>query len=148
MSTTLVSFRSTLGNVWGDLKSEFARAFGDLGRTGNSTATRMCRPDMNMVETENDFVLTMDLPGISLEDLSIEVKGEELVIAGDRRNETETTEGRWHRVESTYGKFYRAVRLGHGLKTDNIDAEYRDGVLKITVPKAEEVKPRRIEIRA
>ena len=148
MSKTLVPFRSALGNIWGDLEAEMARAFGDGSRSGSLASSGMFRPDMNMVETENEFVLTLDLPGMALENISIEMKGDELLLSGHREDKSESKDGKWHRVESSYEKFFRTVRLGNGLVTDNIDAEYKDGVLTITVPKAEEVKPRRIEIRA
>ncbi len=148
MSTNLVPFRSALGNVWGDLEAEMYKAFGDGSRSGGSARSAMFCPKMNMVETDDTFVLTLDLPGMTLEDVAIEVNGDELSVSGHRSNMTESTDGKWHRVESSYGNFYRAMKLGRGLVTENIDAEYKDGVLTITVPKAEEVKARRIEIRA
>lgn len=147
MSNSSVPFRSALGNIWGDLETELARAFGDGGRSGAASAAATFRPNMNMVETEEEFILTLDLPGITLEDITIEVKGDELTVSGCRRNKAESKTGKWLRVESCCGTFVRTIRMGHGLVTGNIDAEYKDGVLTITVPKAEDIKPRRIEIR-
>lgn len=148
MSKTLVPFRSALGDIWGDLEAEMSRAFGDGGRGGAANASGVFRPDMNMVETEDEFVLSLDLPGMTLEDIAIELNGDELTVSGHRANKSESKDGKWHRVESSYGKFFRTVKLGRGLLTEKVDAEYKDGVLTIIVPKAEEVKPRRIEIRA
>lgn len=148
MSMTHVPFRSALGNIWGDLEVEMSRAYGDGCRSGSANVSGIFRPSMNLAETEVGFEVTLDLPGVSLQDISIEVTGDELLVCGHRVAQPALKDGKWHRVESSYGRFFRRIRVAHGLLADNIDAKYKDGVLTITVPKAENVKSRRIDIRA
>lgn len=148
MATALVPFRSALVSVWDDLESELARAVGDLGKVGSGIGAATYRPNMNLVETETEFVITLDLPGISLDETSIELKSDELLISGKRQNASESTNGRWHNVECSHGKFFRSVRLGSNPIGDHIDAEYRDGVLTIRIPRAADARPRKIDIRS
>lgn len=90
MATALVPFRSALVSVWDDLESELARAVGDLGKVGSGIGAATYRPNMNLVETEAEFVITLDLPGISLDETSIELKSDELLISGKRQNASES----------------------------------------------------------
>jgi HSP20 family protein len=93
-------------------------------------------------------VLTLDIPGVTEKDVHISITGDLLTVKGERRFEraSEGTGNTYHRVERLYGKFERSVQLPTMVQTDKVKASYRDGVLTVTLPKAEEVKPREIKI--
>ena len=105
------------------------------------------RPSVDISETEGDFVVTADLPGMAREDLDVQVNNGRLTIKGERRRESASNEGNVHRVERAYGTFTRAFDLPTAVNADKIGASYKDGVLTVTVPKAEEAKPKQIEVK-
>ncbi len=105
-------------------------------------------PDANLVETADAYDVWVDLPGVRSEDLNVELKRGELWITGERKDERTEQEGRtWHRMESRFGKFRRVVRFEEPVDADHIEAEYKDGVLHVRVPKAEQAKTRKIELK-
>ena len=103
-------------------------------------------PAMDLTEAEDHFVLKADLPGLSDEDVSIEVQDGTLTIAGERKAEHVSREKGWHRVERSFGRFSRALALPEGVDPDAVTAEFDKGVLSVRIPKPEERKPRRIAI--
>ncbi len=104
-------------------------------------------PLTDVSEDKNNFVLRLDLPGVDKEDVKISYSDGQLSISGERKQEKETKESKFHRVERVYGKYYRAFTLPSQIKEDKIDAEFKNGQLIITVPKAEEAKPKEIPIK-
>ena len=105
-------------------------------------------PPMDLVEADDHFVLKADLPGLSQDDVRIEVADGSLSISGERKAEHEQTERGWYRIERPFGSFSRSLTLPEGVNADGIDARFSDGVLEVHIPKPEERKPRRIEIGA
>jgi HSP20 family protein len=103
-------------------------------------------PPMDLVEADNHFVLKADLPGLSDDDVAIEVQDGTLKISGERKEEHEQTERGWYRVERSFGSFSRSLTLPDGVDPDGISAEFHNGVLEVRIPKPEERKPRRITI--
>jgi HSP20 family protein len=103
-------------------------------------------PPMDLVEADDHFVLKADLPGLSDDDVAIEVHDGTLRISGERKNEHEQRESGWYRVERSFGSFSRSLTLPDGVDPDSIQAEFHDGVLEVRIPKPEERKPRRIAI--
>lgn len=103
-------------------------------------------PDVDVKETDKEILIKADLPGIKKEDIDVSVDDGQLVIKGERKMEKEEKGKDYVRVERSYGSFYRSFSLGVPVKEDKIKADYKDGVLKMTVPKAEVKKPRKIEI--
>jgi HSP20 family protein len=104
-------------------------------------------PRTNVAETERLYEVTVDLPGMNPDELSLEVHEGRLSIAGERKRE-EIKEGKtFHRVERLYGKFHRAFTLGQDVNADGISAEYKDGVLTVTVPKEEKDQPKKIHVK-
>jgi len=99
-------------------------------------------------ETPDAFVIDAKLPGLRPEDIEISVEDGRLTIRGERSASSEISGESSHRVERRYGGFFRSIALPSGIKDDAIEASYDDGVLTITVPKAEQAKPRRIEVKA
>jgi HSP20 family protein len=105
-------------------------------------------PPVDLVEAEDHFVLKVDLPGLSEEDVSIEVQDGNLTISGERSAEHESQERGWYRIERSFGSFNRSLTLPDGVDADAITASFDRGVLEVRIPKPEERKPRRVEISA
>jgi HSP20 family protein len=101
---------------------------------------------VDLVEAEDHFVLKADLPGLSEEDVSIEVQDGSLTISGERKAEHEERARGWYRIERSFGSFNRSLTLPDGVDADRIEASFSHGVLEVRIPKPEESKPRRIEI--
>jgi HSP20 family protein len=124
---------------------EFNRLFDTLFQTANTGSERWA-PAMDLVEADDHFLLKADLPGLSEEDVTIEVQDGTLTISGERKSEHEKREKGWYRVERSFGRFSRSLTLPEGVDADKIDASFDKGVLEIRIPKPEERKPRRITI--
>jgi HSP20 family protein len=103
---------------------------------------------LDVAENENEFVVKASLPGIYLNDLEITYSNNTLTIKGEVREEQELEEARYHLRERSYGSFARSITLPAGVEADKIEANYEAGVLKLRLPKAEEIKPKRIAIKA
>jgi HSP20 family protein len=104
-------------------------------------------PRVNVAETDTAFEVSVDLPGMKPEDFSVELKEGHLWITGERRQETEEKGKTYHRVERQYGRFQRVIPLPAAVNPDKIEAEYKDGVLRITLPKDESAQPKRIPVK-
>lgn len=101
----------------------------------------------DVYEDKDNYVLKLDLPGIKKEDVKISFVDGQLNISGERKQEKESKDGTYHRVERNYGKYFRTFTLPSKIKQDSINAEFKDGQLTITVPKSEEAKPKEIAIK-
>ena len=104
-------------------------------------------PRMDLSETTDAYVVNFDLPGLKKEDLEISFEDGTLSVSGERHAETTGEDRKFVRIERSYGRFYRAFSLPQAVDIDAVEARFEDGVLTIRVPKAEEVKPRRIDIQ-
>lgn len=103
-------------------------------------------PSVDIFETENSIVLKADLPEVNPAEVDIRVEDNMLYLRGERKMEKEVTEENYHRVERSYGSFARSFALPHTIASDRITAEYKNGVLRITLPKREESKPKQIKV--
>jgi HSP20 family protein len=121
-------------------------AFFDAPVGGNGTSRRTWIPAMDLVETEDHFLLRADLPGLSEQDVSIELQDNVLTLSGERKAEHEERNEGYHRVERAFGRFSRSLTLPEGVDTDAVQASFDDGVLEVRIPKPEERKPRRVAI--
>jgi len=104
-------------------------------------------PAVDVEETAEGYAIRADLPGVSQKDVRVTVLGDTLTIRGERKTQTSRQDGGYHRAERVHGTFERSFKLGARLRSDAVTAQYRDGVLEIRVPKAEEAKPREIEVQ-
>ena len=104
-------------------------------------------PLTDISENKDQYILKMDLPGVSKENLKLNFHDGELIISGERKQEKEDKDSKYHRIERTYGKYYRSFTLPQTIQADKINAEFKDGQLTITVPKSEEAKPKELEIK-
>jgi HSP20 family protein len=148
MSTSLVPFETCLTNMFDDFDLAFSRQRARPSNGNESSEMTVWSPHVNLTETENEYVVAVDLPGMTRDEINVEFLQGDLWITGERRPESEEKGKTYHRIESLYGTFRRIIRLGDAVDSDRVDAEYKDGVLRITVPKAETAKPHRIEIRS
>lgn len=130
-------------------QSEVERMFRDVldGTRAPATAGAFA-PPLDVEETEDGFTLVVELPGVAAEDVDITLEENVLTISGERTFYADKDADGFRRVERSFGRFHRAVRLPDRVDADRVEAGYRDGLLTISVPKAEEAKPRRIEVRA
>ena len=103
-------------------------------------------PPVDLVEAEDHFVLKVDLPGLSEDDVSIEVQDGNLTISGERSAEHESSERGWYRIERSFGSFNRSLTLPDGVDAEAISARFDRGVLEVRIPKPAERKPRRVAI--
>jgi HSP20 family protein len=132
------------------LQSEMNRLFSTVfdtptGAVG-STPTRPWVPAMDLVETADHFVLEADLPGLTEQEVSIEVEDQTLTISGERRSEHEAAGTGLRRVERAFGRFERSLTLPKGVDPAAVEAAFAHGVLEVRIPKPDEAKPRKIAI--
>jgi HSP20 family protein len=129
----------------GDLQSEMNRMFdGFFGRSVPGME-RAWTPAVDVYETKDDLVVTVELPGMNDKDIQLSLVGEMLSIKGERASTPQNEEG-VYRGERWFGRFERNLSLPYPVQTDKVKASYRDGVLSINLPKAEELKPKAIKI--
>jgi len=121
---------------------------GFWGTNGGRLSTMNFVPKVDLVENENEFVVTVDLPGLKPEEVKVEFTNGALWVTGERKEEKEEKDKTFHRVERSYGEFRRVLPLPSAVKEDKIEAKFTDGVLKVSVPKVEEAKPQRIEVKS
>lgn len=126
-----------------DLNRLFAGALG-----GTVTGTQTWAPAVDVFETSDAVILKAELPGLTADDVDVEVDDNVLTISGERVLKDTIEEGNYYRLERSYGKFSRGLTLPQGIKADEVAASFTDGVLEVTVPKADEIKPRKVAIAA
>ena len=105
-------------------------------------------PAVDIYETPEAIVLQADLPGLRREDIDIQIQDDTLTLRGERRFAKDVHEENYLRIERAYGAFHRSFTLPATIQQEKIRAVFRDGILELTLPKAEEAKPRRIEVKA
>ena len=120
---------------------EFDRAFGSRQRGSTSEF-----PPLNVWSGEHDVLVTAEVPGVAPEDIDITVDGHVLTLKGSRAQPTAIENAAAHRRERSYGTFARSVTLTYAVEVEKVQAECRDGMLKVFLPRPESEKPRRIRI--
>lgn len=132
------------------------RIFGEnLGMLGSlmdplaeeSWSIRAWAPRCDIYETDNEIVVKAELPDIRLEDIHVGIENNMLTIRGERKFEEETKRENYHRVERSYGEFRRSFTLPNFADPAKINAQYKDGILRVTIAKKEEVRPKQIEVK-
>lgn len=130
------------------LRREMDRLFNDfLPNRSSEDDSAVWMPRADLTETEDAFVLALDLPGIPAEQVEVTLEDDTLTVSGERRATFDEQEGRVHRIERSYGRFFRTLRFATPVEADDVQAHFNDGVLTVRVPKAEASKPRRIEVQ-
>jgi HSP20 family protein len=134
-----------LSSLQTEMNRLFNTAFDTPGTGGNGGARRWT-PAMDLVETDEHFVLRADLPGMTEADVSIELEDNVLTVSGERKAEHEEKREGFYRVERAFGTFSRALTLPRGIDPEAVNASFSNGVLEVRVPKPEQRKPRKITI--
>jgi HSP20 family protein len=136
-------FRDLL-NLQNEMTRLFGRAYGDEAEGTRSTWV----PPIDIYETQDAYKVVAELPGFGPDDVDVTVNEGQLTIRGERKFYDEVSEENFHRVERRFGAFQRIVSLPHQVQADKVGAAFDKGVLTVSIPKAEQAKPRRIEIKA
>jgi HSP20 family protein len=133
---------------FGDMQAEVNRLFDNfLGRPAQQPGMeRVWAPSVDMYETKDALMVTAELPGVSEKDIHLSITGDVLSIRGERQWNQEVKQESYYRSERWYGKFERSLPLPMPVEADKVTAKYRDGVLTITLPKVEEIRPKEIKI--
>ena len=135
-----------LSSLQSEMNRLFNAAFGDMPNGGTGGAPRRWMPAMDLLETDDDFVLRADLPGMTESDVNVELEDNVLTISGERKSEHEEKREGYYRVERAFGSFSRSLTLPQGVDADSVNASFEKGVLEVRVPKPEQRKPRKITI--
>ncbi|MER3524963.1 MAG: molecular chaperone [Ignavibacteria bacterium] len=134
-----------------EMQKEINRMFDRFFRGGvvdeGDLLSTMWMPAVDLIEKDDEFVAKVELPGVRKDDVKITLHDNVLTIRGEKKEEKETKDSNYHRLERTYGSFQRSFTLPTAVRQDKVEAEFRDGVLSITLPKAEEAKRKQIEVK-
>jgi HSP20 family protein len=103
-------------------------------------------PAVDIYETKEAIVLNVELPGVTKDDMALEVKDNTLTLKGEKKLEKDVKEESYHRMERTYGSFMRAFTLPSTVQQEKVKARFKDGILEVTIPKAEEARPKQIKV--
>ena len=149
MRSAMTRWNPTTGSFL-TTRDPFARmldsVFGEGLYPSEDVSNRTWMPSVNIRETEQAFFVEAELPGLTKKDIDITIENNILKLSGERRFEKDTNEESYHRVERSYGSFLRTFSLPSQVNAESVKASFKDGVLTIEVPKAEEAKPRKIAI--
>ena len=132
-----------LDSLQADMNRLFDSFFG--GRRSSGGVQRWV-PAMDLIENEDSLVLRADLPGLSEDDVNIEVKDGVLTVSGERKSESEEKTEGYHRIERSFGGFSRSLSLPQGVEADQVSADFDNGVLEVRIPKPKERQPTKITI--
>ena len=145
-SSALDPFRD-LSEIQSEMNRLFDGFFGRPSQVGQvGGMERVWAPAVDMYETKDELVITAELPGLTEKDIQLSITGDMLTIRGERRWDQEVEQENYYRGERWFGKFERALPLPIPVQAEKVKASYRDGVLTVTLPKAEEIKPKEIKI--
>src|SRR5512139_269918 len=123
----------------------FEEFFNDFPFAGSfPDARESWNPAVDILEKDGDLILRAELPGMTEKQIELKLEGNTLTLKGERKMENEDKRGSYHRVESFYGSFTRSFRLPDTVDAEKINAEYKNGVLTVTIPQKPEVRPREI----
>ncbi|MEQ8785357.1 MAG: Hsp20/alpha crystallin family protein [Pirellulaceae bacterium] len=148
MVRTLRPYEGRMMRPWSLFEDEMQGLMSRFfGREDGGWLTEAFTPSANLVESEGEFEVTVELPGLKPEEVNVEFKEGALWITGQRKEEKEEKGKTYHRVERRTGSFRRMFELGHAINEEAIEAHFEDGVLKVRAPKTEAAKPKHIEVK-
>ena len=134
-----------LSRIRSELDRLFGNGFPDIW--GEENGARMWTPRLDFSETENEYLTKLDLPGIKKDDVKVKVENQQLTISGERKEEKRNEDENYLRVERSHGSFYRSMPLPNNARTDEIQAEIKNGVLMVHIPKSKEEKAKTIKVK-
>lgn len=148
MARGMVPWTGRLPRSFDEMRRDFDELLGGFFGEQDGGREMVMAPRTNIAETEQAFEVTMDLPGIKPDELNVEVCDGQLCVSGEHKDEKEEKGKTYHRIERHFGQFRRVIPLGAGVETEKVDANYKDGVLKIVVPKSKEALTRKITVKS
>lgn len=137
----LLNVEREFNKIWNSFNNRFG------AKNNEEYDNAVWAPMTDVSEDKDNFYLLADLPGVTKEDLKLSFNDGQLTISGERKQEKEENGKTFHRVERSYGKYYRSFNLPEKILAEKIKAEFKDGQLTVTVPKSEEAKPKELEIK-
>lgn len=140
---------TSLSDEFTSLQREMNRLFADAfrGWADDAATVAAWTPAVDIHETKDHYEVNVELPGVRKDDVKITLESNVLTISGEKKEERDEKNADYRRVERAYGSFYRSFTLPSTVKSDKIEAAYKDGVLNVVIPKAEEAKPKQIEVK-
>lgn len=130
-----------------DSNDDFGRLWQEFNQRFGMSESAQFQASLDVHETPEAYVIEADMPGLSRDDVNIEVVGDVVTIKGERKFEQKAEEENYHRVERRFGSFSRSLSIPGGFDADKVDANFENGVLKVTLPKPDEHKPRKIQVQ-
>jgi len=128
------------------LRADMDRLFSSLFGGASEGREGFWSPVVDIEEDNENIMVKAEIPGMKKEDIQVSVQGNMLNITGERKQESETKNKTFHRVERAYGRFSRMITLPTDVDSDKVKASYKDGILNITLPKPESIKPKNIDV--
>lgn len=128
------------------MRDDMDRLFDVFFGTQPQTIDDLWRPSIDIEESNGNLMVKAEIPGMKKENIKVSVKEDMLTISGERKQENETRDKTYHRIERSYGQFQRMIRLPAEVDADKVKASYKDGVLSVTLPKPESMKPKHIDV--
>jgi HSP20 family protein len=125
----------------------FGRWFDDVLSRRGEDGQRLVAPPIDITEDEHAVVVSVELPGMKKEDVRLQVENGVLTISGEKRTEESSKERGWHVMERRYGAFHRQVVLPRGVAAEKAEASFENGILTVSLPKREDVKPKTLSIK-
>jgi HSP20 family protein len=141
----LASFPSDMFSLQREMNRVFDSFFSGVDQPSLINGTWV--PAVDVAEGNDAYTVKVELPGVNKDDVKITLESNILTIRGEKKAESEVNEKNFHRTERSYGSFQRSFTLPTSVKNDKIDAVYKDGILTVSLPKAEEAKPKQIEVK-
>jgi len=141
----LATWPSDLFGIQREMNKMFDGVFRGTGDEDYSFSS--WTPAVDITEHDDEYLVKVELPGVNKDEVKLTLENNILTIRGEKKQEKETKKENYHRVERSYGSFQRSFTLPAAVKSDKIDASYKDGILTVSLPKAEEAKPKQIEVK-
>lgn len=139
--------RWTPNRQWLNLRDEMGRVFEEFfGQGGKEGEDVVWAPRVDISETNDEIRVRAELPGVCADCINVDIENNNLIIQGEKSKEETEEQENYYRVERLYGRFMRSFTLPQRVKADQVKARYKDGILHISIPKAEEAKPRQIQV--
>jgi HSP20 family protein len=142
-----MTWPSDVFNVQREINRVFDNFFRGGSQWDDTQELTAWTPAVDIAELEDRFQVRMELPGVNKDDVKITLENNILTVRGEKKQEKEDAGKNYHRVERSYGAFQRSFTLPVTIKSDRIDAGFKDGILTIALPKSEEAKPKQIEVK-
>ncbi|CAG8571398.1 7901_t:CDS:2 [Paraglomus occultum] len=137
---SLISFTPELGRLFNDYFGDF-----HVAPRGQGGASRW-RPSIDVHETDKEYIVNAELPGVKKEEINLDLRDHALVISGETKQDNKFKEGNVYVQERRYGSYSRTIGLPNNIKADAVSAKFNDGVLEVTIPKAEDAQPKKVQI--